>query len=297
MSNVPRIAEVCPETLDGFPVELIDSALACGYLLLNEDRIAESGLGEVTSERSAIAVEVAESISGQLLTSTSMGYQSTLNNLNEKRADIIKFPVLSDESLVSEFRGWFSPDIFKTAVTLKGANPGLEFTLIARPNLEINNVKFVRAVKAFGYEQNPPAESYIFEDFIHKLTANEISGSSRDRQDPVMFSLIPSATTSEMEGTLEELSAKIAQMQEEFPSIRVPNLLDALTYWQTLRSQEVALNGDEVFARTNIYHFDIPAKHDNGIPSIPMSCISGDGVPELYDTGPNLPRPARISIG
>lgn len=92
----------------------------------------------------------------------------------------------------------------------------------------------------------------------------------------------------------------LRERQERHPElhVRVPSLLDAVTYWYSLRG----VSGDKLddgsaFDKTYIRHFDLEPKTVGGWAVVPESYVNGGGEPGLDDWASGVQRGARLAVG
>lgn len=247
----------------------------------------------VTEEAEAPTYETKESIAEQL-GFAHKGYQAVIDSMNVRRKKEI-LHVIDAETLATEFEGWFTADKLATVVSAQEADPNVRFTLVATPNVLVTTKDIIKAAEAFG--QNQPYETYVYDPLYNKYSAQQLSGTNPDNGNSVQFSLIPSTYTPEMSGTVVEQRAKLAKLQTENPDLKVPSVLEAVAYWQTLRAQGEQLADNTTFDRTYIRHFDLPEQRFGGWSNVPSSCLDDDGGPGLSYSYVQAGDDARLSVG
>jgi len=91
----------------------------------------------------------------------------------------------------------------------------------------------------------------------------------------------------------------LKERQTSHPDLhaRVPSLLDAVTYWYSLRAQGDKLDDSSAFNKTYTRHFDLEPKAVGGWPGVPRSCVSYDGWPGLYYSFAERGNAARLAVG
>lgn len=175
---------------------------------------------------------------------------------------------------------------------------GARYNLVATPNVEATEKQIVALAEAFGKEQ--PYETYVYDDLYRKghYTGREFSGNSGS--DPVRLSLIPSRCDAVLSGkTVETRVRMLREQQAGKPNLklRVPSVLDAVTYWYTLRTQGDKLADSSAFDKTYIRHFDLDPKAVGRWSSVPRSCVYDDGQPVLGYSDADDEYEARLAVG
>jgi len=203
--------------------------------------------------------------------------------------------VATDETVAEEFEAWFSEDKLAYVAVAQEADPEVRFTLVATPNVLVNDKELAKAAKAFG--QNQPYETYVWDLLYSRYTPEQLSGTDPSNGNAVAFSLIPSKYTPEMDGTVVEQRGKLDKLQADNPDLKVPSPLEAVTHWQTLRAQGDQLADNTTFDRTYIRHFDLPEQRFGGWLRVPGSCVSGDGKPILDYSYAQYDVRARVAVG
>lgn len=175
---------------------------------------------------------------------------------------------------------------------------GLRHTLVATPNVELDEERLVGLAEAFGKDQ--PYETYIYDDMYRRgrYSATELSGPFGSGS--VRLSLIPSNYDSDFGEQSAELQKQmLAEKRKEQPglNLRVPSLLDAVSYWYRLRAGKANLTGSDVLDQTYIRHFDLDPIHSVGWSRVPRSFVYGYGEPELDRAGAGYRGGARVAVG
>ena len=131
-----------------------------------------------------------------------------------------------------------------------------------------------------------------------RYTGREFSG--KGGNDPVRLSLIPSRRDAVLSGNTVETQVRMLREQQTSKpnlNLRVPSVLDAVTYWYTLRAQGDKLADSSAFDKTYIRHFDLDPKAVGGWSCVPGSCVYYDGEPDLGRSGVGGDDGARVSVG
>jgi hypothetical protein len=290
-------AQQSDEWLLGAAQEIAEAAEARGLELpAFAGAVAVEG---ATDEAEATTTTEAETTTKEvligLLDTTSRGYSAVLDSLNQGRRKKDVLVGASDEQLAEEFEAWFTEDKLAYVTAAQEADPNVRFTLVATPNVLANSKDVTKAAKAFG--ENQPYSTYVWDELYGKYSAEQLSGTDPSNGKAVAFSLIPSTYTPEMGGTVVEQRAKFAKLQADNPDLKVPTVLDAVTYWQTLRAQGYQLRDNFTFDRTYIRHFDLPEQRVGRWSVVPYSCVYDDGRPylDLSDAGGRYD--ARVAVG
>ncbi|MGH7195880.1 MAG: hypothetical protein ACREGA_03830 [Candidatus Saccharimonadales bacterium] len=175
---------------------------------------------------------------------------------------------------------------------------GARFTLLATPNIEATKDQIVTLAKNFGQEQ--PYETYVADDMYRRgrYSAQEWSGSYGN--EPVRFSLMPSNYDAELGYRSADEQRKIlAAKQTSQPNLnlRVPSLLDSISYWYALRAQGDKLKDSSTFKRTYVRHIDLNPQRLGGWSFVPCSCVRGAGRPYLDRSNAGNDCGARVAVG
>lgn len=175
---------------------------------------------------------------------------------------------------------------------------GARFNLVATPNVEASEAQVVALAEAFGKDQ--PYETYVYDDLYRKghYTGQEWSGNKGVA--PIRLSLIPSRFDTEM-GTgrvdtqVEQLRDRRAKQPEL--DVRVPSVLEAVTYWYSLRAQGDKLDDSSAYDKTYIRHFDLEPKTVDGWSVVPSSCVNFGGGPGFGYSGADGGDVVRLAVG
>lgn len=220
-------------------------------------------------------------------------YSEVASELGDKLVSKADFAVLLQEK-TAEWKRNGTYDYIAREFMAGGGRPNLVVT----PNVLADWKQLRQVAEKLGKDQlHGP---YIDEELYSQYSARELSGAPTN--DELRFSLIPSRNTPRLgQKPADEQLGILKQMQSEQPglNLKVPSVLDAITYWQTQRSCGDALANETTFDKIYIRHFDLPAKRLDDWSYVPDSYVSGDGEPYLYldssyvDYGDD----ARVSVG
>lgn len=235
------------------------------------------------------------------------GYQATLNALNTNKHKN-KFEIASPETVAQEFEAWFSDDKIEAAKALLEIDPNLKFILVATPNVEVGSKDIYKAAKAFA--TNQPYASIVYEPLADRYSAKQLSGTDPANGNAVQFSLIPYGLLSEdFEGTVAEQRAKLAELQKHHPALKVPSVLEAISFWQTLEAAGQFDTGFThgkdntdyyiLFNDTNTYirHFNLPERLLDGVKRVRGSHLSVANDVVMYSSRVDDESVTRISVG
>lgn len=175
---------------------------------------------------------------------------------------------------------------------------GARFNLVATPNIEASEAQVVALAEAFGKDQ--PYQTCVYDDLYRKgrYTGREWSGNKGNA--PIHLSLIPSSFDSEMgygrvDAQVEQLRERRAKQPEL--DVRVPSVLEAVTYWHSLRAQGDKLDDNSAYDKTYTRHFDLQPKTVVRLRVVPYSYVGGDGVPHLSDSYADYGFDVRLAVG
>lgn len=145
--------------------------------------------------------------------------------------------------------------------------------LLATPNTLVNWNTLKQIAVDFG--KNQPYETAIYEDVLSQYSAEELSGLLTDG--PLRFSVMPSGYTEQLGyKPVSDQLATLKQLQSDRPGLgmRVPSVLEAITYWQSLRERNGSVAS---FDKTYIRHFDLEPKRLGRWLFVPLSNVYDDG--------------------
>jgi len=222
------------------------------------------------------------------------GYSATIEALNSgKRKN--KLEVADHETVAKEFEAWFTDDKLEAAKALLELDPDTKFTLVATPNVEATDKDIIKAAKVFG--KTMPYETYVYEPIYGKYTAEQLSGTNPDNGNTVQFSLIPNTITpGELSGTVAQQRAKLTELQKENPELKVPSVLEAITFWQTAKAAGEFANGYD-WRKTYIRHLNLPEQRIVSWTRVPYSYVSDRGEPALSGSYVGDDTRSRVSVG
>ena len=135
---------------------------------------------------------------------------------------------------------------------------GARFNLVATPNVETTEAQVVALAESFG--KNQPYATHVYSELYRRgrYSGREWSGNSGNA--PIRLSLIPSREDGEISGHRADDQVRLLhERQESRPElhVRVPSLLEAVTFWYSLRAGGDTLDDGSAFNRTYIRHFDL----------------------------------------
>ena len=235
-----------------------------------------------------------ESITEQI-TSVFVGFNAVVDVMNSGRRKKDVLQGINHETINAEFEAWFTDDKLAYIAAAQESDPNLHFTLVATPNVLASSKEIIKVARAFG--ENQPYGTYVYDSLYNKYSAEQLSGTNPDNGNSVQFSLIPSAFTPEMSGTVVGQRAKLEKLQADNPDLKVPSVLEGITFWHTLRAQGNSLDSGAVFDRTYIRHFDLPEQRIDDWTYVPYSYVDDDGEPYLYSSYVQYDRYGRVAVG
>lgn len=197
---------------------------------------------------------------------------------------------------------------------------GARFNLVATPNVEASEAQVIALVEAFGKDRSyetyksrafaieyveafgvdPPCETYVDDDLYRKghYTGKELSGNKGSV--PIRLSLIPSSLDGEMGyGRVDSQMEQLRERRVKQPEldVRVPSVLEAVTYWYSLRAQGDRLDDYSAYDKTYIRHFDLEPKTVGRWRHVPGSWVNDGGEPCLSRSRADFPFDVRLAVG
>ena len=169
--------------------------------------------------------------------------------------------------------------------------------LLATPNVIADRQRLRDFAVHFGEQQ--PVGTFVYDELYQHYSAEELSGELQ-QGGAVRLSIMPSGYTKQLgrKPVAEQLNT-FKKMQVESPSLklRVPSVLDAVTYWQTLRARGDKLSGNGTTDKTCIRHFNLEPKRVGVWSGVPYSCVGVSGRPGLDRSAADYDVVARVSVG
>lgn len=175
---------------------------------------------------------------------------------------------------------------------------GARFNLVATPNIEASEAQIVALAESFGKDQ--PYSTYVYDELYRKgrYSGREWSGNTGNA--PAHLSLIPSRIDSQLAyKRADEQLRLLRERQASRPElqVRVPSLLDAVTYWYSLRAQGDKLDDSSAYDKTFIRHFDLEPKTVERWALVPCSYVFRGGKPYLFSSDAGVGRDGRLAVG
>jgi len=259
------------------------------------------GLGEVVAEGLGDATPSGvngESVHALLTPENQSTYEGLLQSQLEpalKAHDVLSgllhnaSPVTVEQA-TAELRGWLTDSKLDYVRQQIERDPELSFTLVATPNVLVNNhAELFDAAKEFGKGQ--PHGTWIYDEkqkksFYDTYPISELSGTNPDNGRAIQFSLVPCKAHPELAGktTDQQRNALANDLQPAMPDLRVPSVLETLAYWQTLREKLPPGEALKDFDTTCIRHFDLEDKTVGDWLIVPHSYVLDDGGPRLINS-------------
>ena len=202
-----------------------------------------------------------------------------------------------EELFAAKDKEWQANGTFDYLVEQQIEN-GARFNLVATPNIEASEAQIVALAEDFGKDQ--PYTTIVYDELYREgsYSGREWSGNSGNA--PVRLSLIPSRFDGEISDKPVDAQVRLLrERQASRPELhaRVPSLLDAVTYWYTLRAHGDKLDDSSADDKTFIRHFDLEPKTVDGRAVVPYSCVGKVGDPILYWTAAVRKYDARLAVG
>ncbi len=166
-------------------------------------------------------------------------------------------------------------------------------TPVFRPNVVVSAKGLKELANNFAKGQGFNS-AYIYDELYDAYTseqeAAQLSGYTANPS-AVAISLIPSKTSQELGYAPAETQLRtLGRLRTMRPSLnlRVPSVLDALTFWQTLRAGGDRLADSSTFDKTYIRHFDMKPQRLGGLLYVPRSCVVDFGKPAWTSRVPRV---------
>lgn len=219
-------------------------------------------------------------------------YEATAASLGVEAVD----PETLQRELATKLATWQEQGVYQYVLE-QLIERDTQFSLVMTPNVLASPDQVMGAAENFG--QGQPYTTYINREFYSQYNATELSGIP-EQGVSARFSLMPSKETQELGRVpVEEQRTNLQRLQDSLPrlSIRVPSVLEAISYWQSLRARGDTLSGDGTFDKTTVRHFDLVPKRVDSWSYVPDSCVSDRGWPNLYCSSADHDLGARVSVG
>ncbi len=226
-----------------------------------------------------------------------VAYRAVVGSLNSTRIfqggdEITR---IADETLQVELTDWLGDVVLSEAIHVMDREPDVGLTLVAAPNVLATADEIRTAAIDFGYGQPEltaswsdfPGNSQAATDHTRfsaeqdissygnmpsiytRYSAAQLSGTSPGNGIQVMFALIPRIYAVQegrevrLDGSVlepEHSKGVVTFTEQTIDGIhrRVPSVLQAVTYWQTLRARGDILSTRMAPFRTTINHVDLP---------------------------------------
>ncbi|CAK9251834.1 unnamed protein product [Sphagnum jensenii] len=166
------------------------------------------------------------------------------------------------------------------------------------PNVLVSKEQIIGAAEAFGQTQPKPISAYIYRELYDQYSGEELSG-AQEQGVSVRFSLMPSKFTPELGQVPVQSSERSYTTQRQPTPSRYPcpSVLDAISYWQSLRASSITVSGDGTNYKTGIRHIDLEPARIGGDLVVPRSAVDGFGKPDLYRSLAEVDYVARVLVG
>jgi hypothetical protein len=245
---------------------------------------------EATLETGSRNSEVMKSII-ELRTPSLAGYRATIDYLNRGHKKH-HLGAAEAHQFSDELADFLTEDIIAKALTEIEADPKQSIILLATPNVAVGAGSIRDNVTKF-------AKNAIYEPIFHyplytQYSANKLSGTNPKNGKAIQFSLMFGKFTEGMTGTVEEQRAKLIELQIANPYLRPPSVLEAFTYWCTLRALGEQLVGEEIRDKTYIRHINLKEKEIAAENVVPATYIDINGGTNMGSSLASEPNNARL---
>ena len=252
-----------------------------------DQRLTELRRAQAERDRAEITQRVHEAL-WQQAESSYKGYGEVTQQLGTEVATEQEFSAMLDAKMNEWHRNGVIDYLVRDFVE-NGNKPNL----LATPNV-IADWQTLRAV-AVKFGELQPCETYVYDELYRHYSAEELSGEKTNGK--LRFSVMPSGYTRRLgRSPAETQLAALQQLQDEQPplNLRVPSVLEAITYWHALRAKNGSIAD---FDKTYIRHFDLkPVRVDSWL-DVPRSCVGGGGGPNLFGSDAEYDGDARVLVG
>lgn len=225
-------------------------------------------------------------------------YEATARSLGVEIAD----PVRLKREFSAKLEAWQEQGVYQYVLE-QLIEKDTQFNLVMTPNILASKEQIVNAVEVFGQSRPEPISAYIFHGLYDQYSSEELSG-AQEQGVSARFSLMPSKLTPELgEVPVAEQRTKLQRLKDNLPhlAIRVPSLLDAISYWQSLCASGVAVSGDGTHYKMTIRHINLEPRRVGssrfGGSDVPRSYVYDDGRPTLSISDIENDGGARVLVG
>lgn len=220
------------------------------------------------------------------------GYEATARSLGIEAANT---EILQHE-FTTKLEAWHEQGVYQYVLE-QLIEKDTQFSLVMTPNVIASSEQIISSAQSFGDGQ--PYPLYIYRELYDQYSGEELSG-AQEQGVSARFSLMPSKYTEELGRVpIEQQRTNLQQLQASLPqlSLRVPSVLEAISYWQSLRARGDSVSGDGTANKTLIRHFDLVPKRIDSWSDVPISYVIDDGRPRLYDSNAEHVDIARVLVG
>ncbi|MEO8105277.1 MAG: hypothetical protein ABI602_02980 [Candidatus Saccharibacteria bacterium] len=238
-------------------------------------------------------VNLKEFISNNLVTALG-GYSEVVDLLNYDRTASNVIKPASAEILETEFNDWLTYSKLNYVRTTQEADPDLHYTLVATPNITASRAE-IRQAAVFGPDQ--ASETSFDAELLLHYSPQQLSGTNPENGKAFMFSLVPNTCYVALRDTVPRQLEKLQSLQMLTPGLKVPSRLETITWWATLSAQADDLNHGDVYDRTAVRHFDLPAHKIDRNWCVPHSYVDDRGEVHLSLSDAESINDGRIALG
>lgn len=256
-----------------------------GFGYIKDPRVAQlrQTRGVAEKDYPLLVSLLAESLPNQVETSQAayMVVTKQLNNLRDQNnpveyADQAEFI----EVLNAKINEWKDNGLLEKCIAQIVANGG-RIILVASPNVLVEPDEIIGLAQNFG--ENQPIKTRTDDGLIKSYSKEELSGETIP-DSKVKLSLIPSGLDPSLRLKRKQRSVLTSANKPNNAKLKVPSVLEALSYWHTLRAMGDKLADRQAFDRTLIHHFDLDPHENRFWNEIPASYIDDYGMPHLSHT-------------
>lgn len=260
-----------------------------GNVVIEAAEKAKSG-SVVEHDPSGVKEAIAEQLG-----STFTGYRTTAEQINSGRNDKEQIDLADKATLAKEFEAWFTAERLDYVKSAMEANPGLCFTLTAKPNVLVTPAEIIAAERKFGEDQ--PYATDVWSDILKLYTPEEVSGTNPESGNSVAFSLIPSKTNPALYGSVQHQKNTLKALQAENPFLKDSRPLDDLVYANTLRAGGNKLVGNGVLQLTHQRNYGMEIQRIDRFVYVPFSLVASSGERNVGFSYARVDDDARVLVG
>jgi hypothetical protein len=199
-----------------------------------------------------------------------------------------------EEDVREELSVWLTEDKLEYVAAAKEADPELEFTLVATPNMIISASLLQKLFTNFSQD-----ETKNFGQLLSYFNPEELCGTDPINGNSTMFALIPNKVDERLYGDITKQIFNLEELQQsDLSSLKVPSVLEAAVYWFVLRNSQKLTNERGTLRQTYVNHFNLT----NQLPEyyrrfVIASCIDDVGHAWLKEAYSNKENSGKVAVG